>query len=175
MSGVFVPRRLEYLMTRLLIYLLLFAILIFGLWPYYTLFRLDQALAEPEPQALAPYVDLAAIRMQYKERLEGTADAFLPTGNGEAEQVIDWLAENLRRLGASALDQAITLEWVRNALQEAAQRATGAPQPGLIAAVDFAFFESWDRFVIRIGDLGQQTHVVMRLQGTDWRITDVVR
>jgi len=162
-------------MKRILIYLLLFAILGYGLWPYYTVFRLDNALAERDPKAIAPYVDLAAIRAHYKERLGGAVDAFTPRDNSDGERVIDWLAKNLRQLGDSALDQAITLEWVRNMLVDAASRAAGGGTARFMAGIDFAFFESWDRFVIRLGKLGNATHVVLRLEGAEWRVTDVVR
>ena len=162
-------------MKRILIYLILFAVLGYGLWPYYTIFRLDNALAERDPTAIAPYVDLAAIRANYKERLGGTMNAFVPRDNSDGERVVGWLADNLRKLGDSALDQAITLEWVRNMLVDAASRASGDGTSRFMAGIDFAFFESWDRFVIRLGKLGNATHVVLRLEGAEWRVTDVVR
>ena len=47
-------------MARTLGYLLLLAVIGYGLWPYYTIFRLDSALLVTDPQAIAPYVDLPA-------------------------------------------------------------------------------------------------------------------
>jgi len=163
-------------MARTLGYLLLVAVVGYGLWPYYTIFRLDSALAVSDPQAIAPYVDLPAIQQHYKQRLENNVNGLLPQGgNGDTERVIAWLAENLTRLGDGALSQAITVEWVRNALRDAAVRGTASRPAYFTAAIDFAFFESWNRFVIRLGQLGGETHVVLGLDGSHWRVTDVVR
>jgi len=163
-------------MTRFVTYLLLFALLGYGLWPYYTVFRLDNALAQSDPAAIAPYVDLPAIRVGYKARLDGTVDTFVPSDNSDGARVVQWLADNLQRLGDTALDQAITLEWVRNMLRDAVARTGDGQARRFIGGIDFAFFESWDRFVIRLGELGEgPVFVVMTLQGADWRVTDVVR
>ncbi|NBC12890.1 MAG: DUF2939 domain-containing protein [Gammaproteobacteria bacterium] len=162
-------------MARLLGYLLVLAVLAYGLWPYYTVFRLDDAVREAEPEALAPFVDLAAIQANYAARLNTPVPAFEPRGGPGADQVVLWLKTNLARLGDAALDQAITLEWVRNSIREAARRTTESRPALFMDAIDFAFFESWNRFVIRVGPLGSETHVVLGLVGTDWRIVDLVR
>jgi hypothetical protein len=162
-------------MARILGYLLLLGVIGFGLWPYYTIFRLDTALSLSDPQAIAPYVDLPAIQQHYKQRLGGTVNSFVPQGDGDSERAIAWLAQNLTRLGDGALDQAITVEWVRNTLREAAARGTESRPAYFMAAIDFAFFESWNRFVIRLGPLGGETHVVLGLKGPYWRVTDIVR
>ncbi|MGD8206545.1 MAG: DUF2939 domain-containing protein [Thiohalocapsa sp.] len=163
-------------MARTLGYLLAFAVIGYGLWPYYTIFRLDTALAGSDPNEIAPYVDVPAIQESYRRRLDGAADAFLPKGgDSDSERAIAWLAENLKRLGEGALDQAITLAWARSTLREAAARASDTESTHFIAGIDFAFFESWDRFVIRLGELGRETHVVMGLEGGRWRVVDIVR
>ncbi|MGB5736711.1 MAG: DUF2939 domain-containing protein [Thiohalocapsa sp.] len=162
-------------MARTLGYLLLLAVIGFGIWPYYTIFRLDSTLAVTDPQAIAPYVDLPAIQEHYKERLNGTVNGFVPQGNGDSERVLAWLAQNLTVLGDGALSQAITVEWVRNTLRDAAARGTDSRPAYFTAAIDFAFFEAWNRFVIRLGKLGGETHVVLGLKGPYWVVTDVVR
>jgi hypothetical protein len=162
-------------MARLLGYLLLLAALGCGLWPYYTVFRLDDAVRETDPKALAPHVDLAGIKAAYRLRIERAIPAFEPHAGAGADQVVSWLDSNFTRLGDAALDQAITLEWVRDALREAAERTTEGRPALFIDAIDHAFFESWNRFVIRVGPLGSETHVVLGLAGRDWRIVDLVR
>ena len=162
-------------MRRILGYLLLLAALGYGLWPYYTLFRLDDAVREPDAKALAPYVDLAAIKAHYRQRIERALPTFEPRSGSGADQVVVWLETNLSRLGEAALDQAITLDWVRNALREAAERTTDSRPALFLDAIDFAFFESWNRFVVRVGPIGSATHVVLGLDGKDWRIVDLVR
>lgn len=160
--------------------LVIVVVLLYALWPYVTVFRLNGALAEPNAQAsvqaLTPLIDLPAIQAQYKSRLGNRVDTWLPSG-GDSDEIIGWLSKNLQHLGDSALNQAITPDWVRTSIREAMQRA--AP-PGktdsFLAAVDFAFFESWNRFVIRLGKLGANpTHLVLKLEGYRWQLTDIAR
>jgi hypothetical protein len=108
-------------MARLLGYLLLLALLGYGLWPYYTVFRLDDAVREPNTDVLAPFVDLPAIQTAYRGRLQAAVPAFEPRPGPGADQVVQWLRINISRLGDAALDQGITLDWVRNMLREAAE------------------------------------------------------
>ena len=159
---------------RFLGYLVLFALIAFGIWPYYYVFKLDDALGKVETTELADLTDLPAIRANFKSRLDAGANAVLPPG--DSDSVMGWLRQNLDRLGTSALDQAITDSWVQNTLREAVTRATNQSPPYLIAGIDFAFFESYDRFLIRIGELGKgATHVRLSLEGSQWKITDVIQ
>lgn len=162
-------------MARLFAYLALLAAIGYGIWPYYTIFRLDAVLSGADPKAIAPYVDLPAIQRHYKQRLDAGADRCAPRADDDSERMISWLAQNLGRLGDGALSQAITEQWVVDALRAAAARATDKRPAYLTAGIDFAFFESWNRFVIRLGPLGAETHVVLRPEGPVWRVTDVVR
>jgi len=158
---------------RFLGYLLLFALIAFGIWPYYYVFKLDDALGQEGTAELAALTDLQAIRANYKSRLEAGADALLPPA--DPNSVMGWIRQNVDRLGDSALDQAITVPWVRDTLRVATTRATGHTPPYLLAAIDFAFIESYNRFLIRIGDLGRgATHVRLSLEGSEWKITDVI-
>jgi hypothetical protein len=155
-------------------YLLLFALIAFGIWPYYSVFRLDDALGKQEIGALQDLVDLPAIQANYKERLAGGLDVLPRTP--DSGDVMGWLQQNLQRLGDTALSQAITLEWVRDTLRQAAGQATGQKPAYLIAGITFAFFESYDTFLVRIGELGRgATHVRMKLEGQTWRVTDIIR
>ena len=159
-------------MRRFLIYLLLLTIVGYGLWPYYTVNQLDSALLASDPQGLAPYVDLDAIKQNYNQRLGQGVGAFTPRDQSDSERVLAWLAQNLQSLGEAALDQAITPEWVRNTINDANAKSTEQRPAKLFGAIDFAFFESWNRFVIRIGKLGNDTHVVLGLQWPDWKVPD---
>ncbi|MCF1184713.1 hypothetical protein L0E83_14890, partial [Marichromatium gracile] len=107
----------------------------------------------------------------------GTAagvEGMLPAG--EAGGVMHWLRQNVGELGDAALEQAITLPWARQTLREAVGRATSQTPPYLLAGIDYAFFESYDRFLVRIGELGKApTHVRLELEGREWRITDIIR
>ncbi len=55
---------------RPLRYLVLFALVAFIVWPYYHLFRLDNALGRDDMRTLEQLLDMPAIRRNYKERLE---------------------------------------------------------------------------------------------------------
>lgn len=159
---------------RFLGYLFAFALIAYGIWPYYYVFKLDDALGKPDSQALAPLVDLPAIRAHYKARVGAGADALLP--DADPNSVVGFLRQNLERLGDSALDQAISLDWVRETLRSATTKATEQSPPYLLAGIDFAFFETWNRFLVRIGPLERQpTHVRLSLEGFDWKITDIIQ
>lgn len=162
-------------MARLLTSLVIIALLLFGLWPYTTIFRLDTALNKSDADALTPLVDLPAVQQAYKERLGRAVDGVVPRGNSDAERVVGWLAQNLTRMGDSALGQAITMEWVRGMLRQAVEQASDKNPPALLDAVDFAFFESWNRFTIRLGEVGNSTTVVLAPRGVTWQVVDLAR
>jgi hypothetical protein len=158
---------------RLLGYLFLLVLLAFGAWPYYQVFRLDQALSDGDTGALAELVDLNAIRQNYRHRLEAGFGLLRP--GAQTGEALQWLGQSLRRIGDAALEQTITLDWVRDTLRSATARATDKKPPYLIAAVTFAFFESYDSFIIRLGELGENaTHIRMRLVDNRWRVTDII-
>lgn len=159
---------------RLLGSLFFVLIVVFVVWPYYHLYRLDNALGKDDMNALSQLVDIEAVRANYKRRLErgiGMQDQSQHPGSA-----MHWLQQNMRRLGEVALEQTITLEWIRDNLKEAAAAATDKRPAYFLAGVDFAFFESWDSFIVRLGELGAgASHVRMRLKGSEWRITDIIR
>jgi hypothetical protein len=158
---------------RFIGYLLLLVLITYGLWPYYSLYRLDGALVRPDTTELATLVDLPAIRANYKRRLSAGVSGMLPAT--DPQSVSGWIQHNVERLGDSALEQAITLDWVRETLRDAVTRVTGQSPPYLIGAVDFAFFESHDRFLIRLGRLGENaTHLRLSRIGAQWKITDII-
>lgn len=159
-------------MMRLFGSLLLFALLTYGIWPYYHIFQLDTALSQEDPTALADLVDLQTIQRNYKQRL--TTGLGLPHAQ-DGDDALSRLSQGLARLGDTALEQLITPSWVQHRLREATRAATERSPPYLISGIRFAFFESPNRFLIRIGDLGDgATHIRMDRQGTTWRVTDII-
>lgn len=158
---------------RLFGYLIFFALIGYGLWPYYTVYRLDAAINQQDPGQLAAIVDLPAIRANYKQRVASGADALFPSGDSDG--AMNWIRQNLDRLGDAALDQAVTLPWVQETLRDAVTQATGQSPPYLLAGIEFAFFESYHRFLIRIGKLGQgATHLRFSLRNGRWAMTDLI-
>ena len=156
-------------MTRFILFIALFVVVLYGSWPYYTIYRLDGVLGAEDVQAIAPFVDLPTIRAGYREQAGAALKDMMPDSSrgGESEPLVEWLAESLRPLGEAALERTVTLDWVRYVLRDAAQRATDKRPAYFIAGIDHAFFQSWNRFGIRLGS----TEVVMQLQGLNWRVT----
>ena len=160
-------------MRRIIAFLLLFVVVAYGVWPYYSLYRLDGALAASDPSALAPFVDLPAIQASYKARVGESVKEMTPQASGEGERLMAWLAQGVQQLGDAALEQIITLDWVREHLRDAASRATTERPAYFLAGVERAFFGSWNRFDVRLGPPETATHVVMSLRGLNWRVTDI--
>lgn len=159
-------------------FLILFALIVYGIWPYYHLFQLDSALGNDElaQSQLAELVDLEAVQENYKRRLDAGLGGLLPWGVNDDQPLMRSLAEGLDQVGDAAIDRYVSLAWVHETLRQATRDATKQSPPFLISAVNFAFFESYDRFVVRLGELGEgATHIRMRLDGTTWRVTDIIR
>jgi hypothetical protein len=157
-------------MARVFGFLLAFVIISFGVWPYYNIYRLDTALGEADAQALAQFVDLPAIRLQYREEFGSTLKEAVPRPNADGEPLMAWVAESLTNLGDRALEQVVTLEFVRTLLRDAAARGTDKRPAYFMAGINRAFFQSWNRFEIQ---LGGDTQIEMTLEGIDWRITRI--
>ncbi|MBP6809141.1 MAG: DUF2939 domain-containing protein, partial [Chromatiaceae bacterium] len=102
---------------RFLVSLLLVFILVFIFWPYYHLYRIDNALGRAEPAALAPLTDLEAIRDNTKQRLEWALGLKNVMTGGNP---MGWFQQGLQRAGEVALEETINLEWVQSQLRDAA-------------------------------------------------------
>ena len=156
-----------------IVYSLLFAALLaFLAWPYYRIYQIDDVLGHADPQELAPLVDLAAVRAGVAQQL----DARMQSTTGQAAQgtLLDWVQENLRKLGSDAAERMIDLAWVSETLQSASRQAIAEPPYYLIKAIDYAFFDGFDSFLIRLGPIEQNpTHVRMQLRQGNWRITGI--
>ncbi|MBK1722459.1 DUF2939 domain-containing protein [Thiocystis violacea] len=162
-------------MARILAFLISFIVILYGVWPYYGLYRLDQALSEPDAAAIAPFVDLPAIQAHYQQRLGAGVAQIIPESDRGKVPMLDWLADGLRQLGDKALTQVISIDLVRGILREAAVRSTDKRPAYFLAGIDYAFFTSWNGFEVRLGESPDATRVLMRRDGLDWRITDITQ
>ena len=157
---------------KLISSLLFAALLVFLTWPYYRIYQLDDVLGHNDPQELAPLVDLAAIRTGVVQQLDARVQS--TTGQAAQGSLLDWVQDNLRKLGSDAAEQMIDLAWVRESLQRASRQAIPDPPYYLMKAIDYAFFDGFDSFLIRLGPLNQNpTHVRMQLRDGNWRITGI--
>ncbi len=153
---------------KTLIALLIMCLLAFVAWPYYHLWRLDQAVALNDRQALMELVDLQAVREQIKRRLNKEVDSAVgDVSNG----FVDWLQDGIRRMGGDALNRLVTLEWVREQLLS---KSAMGMEPVFIDQISYAFFDRPDRFLVRIGVLGEEpVHFHLSLVGPRWRMTSL--
>ena len=145
----------------------LFAVLILVLatfvsWPYAYLYRIDKALHEGDRDTLSRLVDLEAVRAEIKRNIDRDVDTALGKDTGS---VLGWLKEKVSELGEHAIEEIIDLAWISRTLTEDGR---------FRQQVSFAFFESWDVFLIRLGELGREpVHIRMTLTRGNWRITAI--
>ncbi len=141
---------------------LAFLVAVYAAWPYVYVYRLDRALAEDDRATLNRLVDLSAIRAELKRGLDReVAD----TLGQEPGKLLSWVKEQVTELGDRTVDQLVDLDWTRRALTR---------DGPFMSQVSYAFFESWDRFLVRIGELGEDpTHVRMSLVHGNWRVTAI--
>lgn len=140
--------------------------LVYLAWPYVALWELSRAVADPHPEVLAERVDIEAVRGEIRKKLNKDS----PSAIGKlSDPFILWLEGGIRRLGTGALDDLVTLDWVRERLT-----ANSPPGKGFLPQVAYAFFDSPGGYEVRLGAPGQApVHFRMALQGFRWRVTAV--
>ena len=140
-------------------------------WPYYHLYRIDDALGRAEPAALAPS-PISTPSGQYQAASQWALGLKNVMTGGNP---MGWFQQGLQRAGEVALEETINLEWVQSHARCKGHRDHKRPAY-FLTAVDFAMFESWNSFLVRLGKLGyNDTHIRLRLEGVTWKITDIVR
>lgn len=144
------------------------ALLLLLVWPYTTLWRLDQAVRADDPAALAGLVNLARIQDEIKRKLNKDADSDI---GPMSDRFIQWLEKGIHALGSDAVERLVTLEWVRERLL--AHAALGK-EGAFLGQVSYAFFDRGGGFRVHIGPpAANPTRVRLQLQGLDWRISAI--
>jgi hypothetical protein len=140
-------------------------------WPYVYVYRLDQALSATSPAALQRLVDLEAVRSQVKKDVDGSVSGAVGNDPG---RVTRWLKDGIKLVSDTAVDANIDLEWVRLKLSIRATEPP-SPRPSFMGDISYAFFESYNRFMVRLGALGDKpVHVQMDLQEDNvWRVVAI--
>lgn len=135
----------------------------YAAWPYVYLYRIDNALAANDLGTLDKLVDLDAVRAEVKRSLDQDVDDAL---GEEPGAVLGWVKDKLNDLSDRAVEEIVDHAWVRRTL---------APDEGsFVGSVSYAFFESWDTFLIRRGELGEDPiHLRMSLSHGNWRVTAI--
>ncbi len=154
---------------RFLFFLLFVAVLAYAGWPYVGLYRLDRALMANDHVLLDKLVDLNALKAQQKALVEQQVERSIGQQQGPIPGLVNSGARWLGDQSAAVVD----LDWVREQLRWRRPTAPDA-YPSVISDMTFAFFESPTRFLIRLGDLGQDPiHVRMRTEDWTWRVTEI--
>ncbi len=154
---------------RFLFFLLFLAMLAYAGYPYVNLYRLDRALMQNDRAALNALVDVGALRAQHKAMFEKQVRRSIGEQPGP---ISDLVRDGARWYGVQTADT-IDLDWVRQRLRRERASAPDA-YPSIITDTTFAFFERPTRFLIRLGDLGDNPiHVRMGLEDWRWRVTGI--
>jgi len=142
-------------------------LLVYMASPYAALWRLDRAVRDQDPAALAALVHLEGIRGEIKQKLNKDADS---TIGALSDPFIRWLEEGIKATGSDAVDRLVTLDWVAQRLLEPAAEARG----GFLGEVSYAFFDAPDGFRVRIGSEPENpVHLRLRLSGLHWRVAAI--
>lgn len=145
--------------------LVLFLAVIFGLWPYYYLYRLDRALVQNDQAALQVLIDLDAIRAARKLHPKPIKDL-----RSSMSRTLNQVANVLT--GEDG-DKGINLEWVRETLRPVPARPDES-YPSILHYTTCAFFENFKQFATRIRDLGENPiHVRWTLRNWLWQVTAI--
>jgi hypothetical protein len=153
---------------RFLLAPLLLAALVYGGWPYFEYYRLDQALAGSDTRGLEGYLDLEAIRAGRARASELQLQREMP-GQDTVSGVVREGARLLHRAAAGE----VTAEMIRERLRDT-RAAAGEPARSLVARTKFAFLESPTRFVARLGALEEAPiYIEMTQRDWRWRVTGV--
>ena len=143
-------------------------LLVFLAWPYATLWRIDQAVRGGDMATLAGLVDLESVRAEIKKKLNKDADSAV----GElSDSFIRWLEEGIGLMGNQAVEQLVTLSWVRGRLLE---HSDGEAGQGFLGQIGYAFFDAPDGFIARIGVVsGTPVRLHLSLRDLKWRISAI--
>lgn len=137
--------------------------LIYGVWPYATLWNLNQALVRQDRAAMAELVDLTAIRREITRRLNKDRTSDIGRLSDDFIQTLEY---EIRRHGANAVDVMVTLDWVIDLL---AAKSPGGR--GIFSELSYGFFDGPTDFEVRLGRPGtDQLDLHLHLEGARWRL-----
>ncbi len=140
-------------------------------WPYLYVYRLDNALASGEVEALRPLVELEAVREQVKTAIEKDVNDAVGDGGG---RMMRWLKQGVKAVSDTAVEINVDMQWVFDTLNNKPGDPP-TPRASLMSDVDYAFYESWDRFIIRLGALdADPTHIRLALRDGSWKVVAVL-
>ena len=157
--------------TKLLFSLLIPALLIYIAYPYVNLWRLDRALVGNDVAVESRLIDLTAIQGHVKASMKKETDRVIGKADDDVSR---FFREGAKTLTDRAVAHMVDRAWVKTRLRRDGQPGEHKPFPSMLNHVRYAFFERWDLFSVRLGDLGDDpVHVHWRFKDWKWRVVAV--
>lgn len=146
-------------------------------WPYSTIYRLGNALAANDEQAIMQFVDLESVRARYKQSVEQQTQMLKQLNLGHqnlGSSLSNFLGNSVQTLSNTAVDSVVTAQWVRATLRPPHQDPE--TYTSLLSFVSFGFYESPTLFLVRLGRLGENPiHFHMKLDNWNWKVTAIYK
>ena len=155
--------------VRPIIGVLLAIAVVYGAYPYVTLFRLGHAIRSGDSVALQTLVDWSSVREGIKEDI---CDLVIdqPAAAKATHQLPPFGAGFVRGIASSSVDTRVTPQALVIAAQQRPDEPTGAA-----VQVAWAFFEGPRSFTVDLRAPGRPVPIrlQMELRGVTWRVTRV--
>ena len=163
-----------------------FTMIVFFVWPFYALYNLSGVLETNDPTSMEQVIDVVAVQNSYKQsvkkqtnRLENAVDNLVNPDSTIGQVLsnsIQALNQGIKTVSNNTVDAVVDTAWVRDSLRPTHADVAGDTYPSVFTHASFYFFESPTRFLVRLGELGQNpVHFYMTLQDWNWRVTAVYR
>jgi DUF2939 family protein len=148
--------------------------LLYGGYPYWTLYRLDGALETHDTASLDAIIDWPSLRANLRDDMLAAATAKLMPSDADANRRFG--ADLLSAWGAVLIDAATRGLLTSDALATLYDERRRAGEPSLLHAIRSAFFRRPTRFDVEIATRrdNRRLRFEMTLEGGAWRVTRLV-
>ncbi|HEV2551559.1 MAG TPA: DUF2939 domain-containing protein [Stellaceae bacterium] len=148
--------------------------LFYAVYPYWTLYRLDQALETHDTLRLDAMIDWPRLRRNLRDDMVAAATARLLPNDAEARNRFG--TDLLTAWGAALIDAATRGLLTSDALATLYDERRRAGAPSLLHAIRLALFRSPTRFDVDV-ETGRDDRMrfEMTLESGAWRVTRLVR
>jgi Protein of unknown function (DUF2939) len=148
--------------------------LFYAAYPYWTLYRLDQALETHDTLGLDAIIDWPSVRRNLRDDMVSAATARLLPNDADAGRRFG--ADLLTAWGATLIDAATSGLLTSDALATLYDERRRAGASSLLHAIRFAFFRSPTSFDVAVETgRGDRMRFEMTLESGAWRVTRLVR
>jgi hypothetical protein len=174
---------------RRVIRVLVLLVALYVAYPFFTLWRLSQAVKQGDEAALTTLVDWPKLRQGFKTDASGAIDEELAARQGEASDPRDLFGAALARIVAPAIaggviDALVTPQGLASLIRTGNARASGG-EPAASGGesgnesdmkISYAFFQSPTVFRVVLqdkDDSARKLPMLLELEGASWRLTRV--